>query len=87
MARQRLLRYLNVIPNSGHRAGTTIVALAWATTTMVMNQQFTDSHSRGKRFAGIVLVQSINFTPHPLNVAWMAINCRTSEERAVAMAM
>jgi hypothetical protein len=35
----------------------------------------------------IVLTQIMYFIPHPLNVAWMSLNARNSEERAVAMAM
>jgi len=69
------------------RAQTTILALAFNWGFMIMNQQLTHSNSRGRRFAGIVLTQSINFTPHPLNVAWMVLHCRSSTERAVAMAM
>jgi len=69
------------------RASTTIASLVLNLAYMITNQQLAWSKSRGKRYAGIVLTQSIAFTPHPLNVAWMAVNCRSSEERAVAMAM
>lgn len=48
---------------------------------------YTDSNSRSVRYAIVVLIQIIYFIPHPLNVAWMALNSRDSEERALAMAM
>ncbi|KZV92862.1 MFS general substrate transporter [Exidia glandulosa HHB12029] len=69
------------------RAAMTTLALTVNWVFMIVNQQLTYSNSRGKRYAGVVLTQSINFTPHPLNIAWMTLHCHNSTERAVAMAM
>ncbi|EJD52882.1 alternative sulfate transporter [Auricularia subglabra TFB-10046 SS5] len=69
------------------RAATTTLALTVNWVFMILNRQLTYSNSRGRRYAGVVLTQSINFTPHPLNIAWMTLQCRNSAERAVAMAM
>ncbi|EJD52883.1 alternative sulfate transporter [Auricularia subglabra TFB-10046 SS5] len=69
------------------RAATTTVAMTINWAFMIANQQLTYSDSRERRYAGVVLTQSINFTSHPLNVAWMLLQCRNAAERAVAMAM
>lgn len=56
---------------SQQRASTTIVSVALNLAYMIANQQLTYSNSKGRRYAGIVLTQSVDFTPHPLNVAYV----------------
>ncbi|KAH7098810.1 alternative sulfate transporter [Auriculariales sp. MPI-PUGE-AT-0066] len=69
------------------RAQTTTAALTAHWVFMIVAQRLSYTDSRPRRFASVVLVQSINFTTHPLNVAWMTLHCRNSTERAIALAM
>lgn len=45
------------------------------------------SQPRGVRYFGVVWTQTFGTFSHPLNIAWMLLSCRNSEERALAMAM
>jgi len=53
----------------------------------VFNRIFTEINLRGVRYFGVVWTQTFGTFSHPLNIAWMSLTCRDSEERALAMAM
>jgi hypothetical protein len=53
----------------------------------VFNRIFTDVRNRDLRYFGVVWTQVFGTFSHPLNIAWMSLTCRDSEERALAMAM
>lgn len=52
----------------------------------IFNRSFT-SKARGVRYFGVVWTQMFGTFSHPLNIAWMLLACRDSEERALAMSM
>ncbi|WWD20928.1 hypothetical protein CI109_105406 [Kwoniella shandongensis] len=53
----------------------------------VFNRIFTEVNKRGVRYFGVVWTQCFGTFSHPLNIAWMSLACRDSEERALAMTM
>lgn len=53
----------------------------------ILNRIFTEIDNRGVRFFGVVWTQTFASFPHPLNITWMSLACRDSEERSLAMAM
>lgn len=53
----------------------------------VLNRVFAEINIRGVRYFGVVWTQIFGFFPHSLNVAWLSLSCRDSEERALAMAL
>ncbi|KAK3693291.1 major facilitator superfamily domain-containing protein [Podospora appendiculata] len=42
---------------------------------------------RGVRYFGVVWTQTFGTFPHPLNVAWMSLDCEDQEVRALSMSM
>ena len=57
-------------------------------TGYILNRGFTElsTSQRGVRFFGVVWTQTFANLPHPLNIAWLSLVCRDSEERSLAMA-
>jgi hypothetical protein len=54
----------------------------------VFNRIFTElTGQRGVKYFGVVWTQIFGTFSHPLNIAWMSLTARDSEERALAMAM
>lgn len=53
----------------------------------VLNLGFTALTNRNVRYFGVVWTQVFGTFSHPLNIAWMSLTARDSEERALAMAM
>lgn len=53
----------------------------------LFNLGFSGLSSKGVRYFGVVWTQTFGTFPHPLNIAWMSLTARDSEERALAMAM
>jgi len=53
----------------------------------LLNRGFTDLSNRDVRYFGVVWTQIFASFPHPLNITWMSLACRDSEERSLAMAM
>ena len=53
----------------------------------ILNRIFTELNKRGVRYFGVIWTQMCGNFPHPLNIAWMSLACRDSEERSLAMAM
>lgn len=53
----------------------------------IFNRAFTELNNPGVRYFGIIWTQIFANFPHPLNIAWMSLACRDSEERSLAMAM
>ncbi|KAL4815100.1 major facilitator superfamily domain-containing protein [Aspergillus spinulosporus] len=47
---------------------------------------FTDVNLRGVRYFGVVWTQTFGTFSHPLNIAWLSLTCKDSEQRALAMA-
>ncbi|KAK8126822.1 uncharacterized protein PG998_002581 [Apiospora kogelbergensis] len=52
----------------------------------VFNRAFTDVNLRGVRYFGVVWTQVFGTFSHPLNIAWLSLACKDSEQRALAMA-
>jgi hypothetical protein len=52
-----------------------------------LNLGFTALTNRNIRYFGVVWTQIFGTFSHPLNIAWMSLAARDSEERALAMAM
>lgn len=53
----------------------------------ILNRVFTELNNRGVRYFGTIWTQTFANLPHPLNIAWLSLACRDSEERSLAMAM
>ena len=53
----------------------------------IFNRGFTELSQRGPKYFGVVFTQIFATFSHPLNISWMSLACRNSEERAIAMAM
>jgi hypothetical protein len=53
----------------------------------IFNRIFTELSNRNVRYFGVVWTQTFGTFSHPLNIAWMSLTARDSEERALAMAM
>lgn len=53
----------------------------------IFNRAFTQLKNPGVRYFGIVWTQIFANFPHPLNITWMSLICKDSEERSLAMAM
>lgn len=53
----------------------------------ILNLSFAGLNSRGVRYFAVVWTQMNSTFSHPLNVSWMSLTARDSEERALAMAM
>lgn len=64
-----------------------MLGLAMHMTGYILSRIFTDVNSRGASYFGVVWVQTFANMPHPLNIAWMSMICRDSEERSLAMAL
>lgn len=69
------------------RGPTVIAGFACHLLGYVFNRIFTEMSSKGVRYFGVVWTQTFGTFSHPLNIAWMALTARDSEERALAMAM
>ncbi|KAK6864065.1 MFS general substrate transporter [Apiospora arundinis] len=52
----------------------------------IFNRAFTDVNLRGVRYFGVVWTQVFGTFSHPLNIAWLSLACKDSEQRALAMA-
>ncbi|KZZ96677.1 alternative sulfate transporter [Moelleriella libera RCEF 2490] len=52
----------------------------------IFNRTFTSVKLRGVRYFGVVWTQTFGTFSHPLNIAWLSLACRDSEQRALAMA-
>ncbi|KAK8026740.1 major facilitator superfamily domain-containing protein [Apiospora marii] len=52
----------------------------------IFNRAFTDVNLRGVRYFGVVWTQVFGTFSHPLNIAWLSLTCKDSEQRALAMA-
>ncbi|KAK7908469.1 hypothetical protein PG985_015772 [Apiospora marii] len=52
----------------------------------IFNRVFTDVNLRGVRYFGVVWTQVFGTFSHPLNIAWLSLACKDSEQRALAMA-
>lgn len=53
----------------------------------VFSRAFTELSARGPKYFGVVFTQTFATFSHPLNISWMSLASRNSEERAIAMAM
>jgi hypothetical protein len=71
-----------------NRGGETVIlGLSCHMLGYIFNRIFTEISKRGLRYFGVVWTQTFGTFSHPLNIAWMSLACRDSEERALAMAM
>lgn len=52
----------------------------------IFNRTFTDIPLAGVRYFGVVWTQTFGTFSHPLNIAWLSLTCKDSEQRALAMA-
>ncbi|KAL4747392.1 hypothetical protein BDW72DRAFT_209644 [Aspergillus terricola var. indicus] len=52
----------------------------------IFNRTFTEVNLRGVRYFGVVWTQTFGTFSHPLNIAWLSLTCKDSEQRALAMA-
>lgn len=75
--------------DSDRRGETVLLGLFCHMTGYIFNRGFTElsNNLRGAKFFGVVWTQTFGTFSHPLNIAWMSLSCRDSEERALAMAM
>lgn len=78
---------LKLTPDSDMRGETVIVSIGLHLSGHILNRIFTELSNRDVRYFGVVWTQIFASFSHPLNVAWMALVCRDSEERSLAMAM
>lgn len=69
------------------RGPTVIAGLSLHLLGYVLNRIFTETNNRDLRYFGVVWTQVFGTFSHPLNIAWMSLTARDSEERALAMAM
>ncbi|OLN87608.1 putative transporter C1002.16c-like protein 26 [Colletotrichum chlorophyti] len=69
------------------RGETTMAAIGMHMCGYILNRIFTEINNRGVRYFGVVWTQTFASFPHPLNITWMSLACRDSEERSLAMAM
>ncbi|KAI0177976.1 major facilitator superfamily domain-containing protein [Pestalotiopsis sp. NC0098] len=69
------------------RGETVMGALSGHMLGYILNRAFTELNNPGVRYFGIIWTQIFANFPHPLNIAWMSLACRDSEERSLAMAM
>ncbi|KAF4469221.1 alternative sulfate transporter [Fusarium albosuccineum] len=69
------------------RGETLALALSMHMLGYIFNRIFTELTSRWVKYFGVVWTQIFGTFSHPLNIAWMALVCEDSEERALAMAM
>lgn len=74
-------------PHSNARGQTVMAGMSFHLLGYVFNRIFTEINLRGVRYFGVVWTQTFGTFSHPLNIAWMSLTCRDSEERALAMAM
>ena len=75
------------MPVSNMRGETVIAGIALQLSGHILNRIFTELSNRDVHYFGVVWTQIFAAFPHPLNVAWIALVCRDSEERSLAMAM
>jgi hypothetical protein len=64
-----------------------MAAVAMHMTGYILNRIFADLNNRNVRYFGIVWTATFGNMAHPLNLAWMSMICRDSEERSLAMAL
>ncbi|SCV72310.1 BQ2448_3847 [Microbotryum intermedium] len=70
------------------RGETVVLGLSMHLLGYIFNRVFTELNGkRGVKYFGVVWTQTFGTFSHPLNIAWMLLSCRNSEERALAMAM
>ena len=72
---------------SNRRGETVMAGLTMHMFGYVLNLAFAQLNNRGVKFFGVVWTQTFANLPHPLNIAWLSLVCRNSEERSLAMAM
>lgn len=75
------------LTHSNLRGPTVIAGLTCHMLGYVFNRIFTELNERNVRYFGVVWTQTFGTFSHPLNIAWMSLTARDSEERALAMAM
>ena len=75
------------LTRSNLRGPTVIAGLTCHMLGYVFNRIFTELNERNVRYFGVVWTQTFGTFSHPLNIAWMSLTARDSEERALAMAM
>ena len=80
-------RSLKLTCDSNMRGETVIASIGLHLSGHILNRIFTELSNRDVRYFGVVWTQIFASFSHPLNVAWMALVCRDSEERSLAMAM
>lgn len=73
--------------HSNRRGETVITGLSLHMFGYILNSAFTGLNNRGVKFFGVVWTQTFANLPHPLNIAWLSLACRNSEERSLSMAM
>lgn len=71
---------------SDRRGETVMLGLLCHLIGYIFNRCFTDVPIPGVRYFGVVWTQVFGTFSHPLNIAWMSLTCRDSEQRALAMA-
>lgn len=69
------------------RGETVIASIGLHLSGHILNRIFTELSNRDVRYFGVVWTQIFASFSHPLNIAWMSLVCRDSEERSLAMAM
>ncbi|BEI82051.1 hypothetical protein CcaverHIS002_0212110 [Cutaneotrichosporon cavernicola] len=69
------------------RGETVLVGLSCHLLGYIFNLSFSGRTSKGVRYFGVIWTQAFGTFSHPLNIAWMSLTARDSEERALAMAM
>lgn len=77
----------NAFNGSNRRGETVMLGLFCHVLGYIFNRIFTEINLRGVRYFGVVWTQMFGTFSHPLNIAWLSLTCRDSEERALAMAM
>lgn len=70
---------------TGRRGPFALFAAVWSMIAFTCLRQSSNwSHSR--RYAAVVFSMSTNTLVHLVNVGWLSLNCRTPQERSIAMA-
>lgn len=74
------------VTTSNRRGETVMLGMFCHLLGYIFNRIFTRVNIRGVRYFGVVWTQTFGTFSHPLNIAWLSLTCKDSEQRALAMA-
>ncbi|KAH9896383.1 MFS general substrate transporter [Xylariomycetidae sp. FL2044] len=72
---------------TGHRGPFALIGQLWALIAYICMRESRFVTNKWNHYASVVASGAVNSVVHILNIGWLSLNCKTPQERSVAMAM